>query len=217
MGEYISTTVSFGGKVKRSNLAALSEVMLDGGEDDLEDAHKEKGCIVTQGETNFGRAEELCALLEELGLSYRRSCDAKYEYDGETEIFNGATGQNHEVSATQGGDPYLTYLQLRDMAKKGKQLSDVIAVLAQIAEFAIPPLEIVEEDPFEEAAREAGWKFHAYEDEAFGGFWWRPCKEGETTNDPMDEFFPDTAIMSADTAELACEIDKLDVGVKQAA
>jgi hypothetical protein len=217
MGEYIGTTVSFGGKVKRSDLAALSEVMLDGGEDELEEAHKEKRCIVTQGETNFGRAEELCALLGELGLTYRRSCDAKYEFDGETEIFNGTTGANHEVSATQDGDPYMTYLQLCDQARKGKQLSDVIAVLAQIADFAIPPLEIVEENPFEEAAREAGWKFHKYEDEEFGGFWWRPCNEGEETNDPMDEFYPDQKIMSAATAELACQIDKLEVDVKEAA
>jgi hypothetical protein len=217
MGEYIGTTVTFGGKVKQSDLKKLTSVMLDGGEGEIETAQEEKRGVVTYGETNFGRAEELCAVLEELGLSYRRCCDAKYEYDGECEIFDAATGKSHEVLATQDGDPYLTYAQLCQQAKAGKRLSDVIATLGAIANFKIPPIEIVDDNPYEEAARQAGWKFHAYEDEAFGGFWWRPCKEGETTNDPMDEFFPDTAIMSADTAELACEIDKLDVGVKQAA
>ena len=116
MGEYIGTTVTFGGKVKRSDLEVLSEVMLDGGEGELETAQEEKRGAVTIGETNFGRAEELCGLLEELGLSYRRCCDAKYEYDGECEIFDAATGKTHEVSATQDGDPYMTYAQLCQQA-----------------------------------------------------------------------------------------------------
>jgi hypothetical protein len=60
MGEYIGTTVTFGGKVKRSNLEALSEVMLDGGEGELETAQEEKRGAVTIGETNFGRAKS-CA------------------------------------------------------------------------------------------------------------------------------------------------------------
>jgi hypothetical protein len=217
MGEYIGTTVTFGGKVKRSDIQKLVEVMLDSGVEDLVTAHEEKRGAVTIGETNYGRAEELCGMLEDLGLSYRRNCDAKYDWDGECEIFNAATGKSHEVSSTQDGDPYLTYSDLCKLAKEGKQLSDVIRTLGEIANFKIPPIEIVddqaEQDEFAKRAREAGWQFQEYEGEQgiYGGFWWRRCKDGEETNDPDDQYVPGTPIMSADTAEGACQIDELEV------
>jgi hypothetical protein len=219
MGEYIGTTVTFGGKVKRSDIDDLVKVMLDGGEDEIETAQAEKRGVVTVGESNFGRAEELCGMLEDLGLSYRRCCDAKYEYDGECEIFDATTGKTHEVSATQDGDPYLTYADLCRMAKEGKQLTDVIRTLGEIANFKIPPIEIVEdvEEAAEAAAaqlaRAAGWRFEEYEGEQgiYGGFWWRRCKDGEESNDPDDQYFPGTPIMSADSAEGACQIDEIEV------
>jgi hypothetical protein len=135
MSDEIGCTVEFGGKIKRSDIDRLLAVMLEDG--DLEEADERKRPCCTCGSTNYGQAPELVNLLTELGLAYRRTSDAKYEWDGEGEYWDGKTVDKDDCAVTiefacrQDGSPYLVLGDLTKIAKEGAK---------------IPPLEIVEDE-----------------------------------------------------------------------
>jgi hypothetical protein len=143
MGDYIGTTVSFGGKLNRSDIERLEAQMLEGG-DHLEDAAADKRPCTVSGETNGGQAEELCQLLVELGLSYRRTCDAKYEFDGNGTYYNAATDEAVEFTCSQDGNPTITLGSLIERSAAGDTLDDIIVGL-QAPYADMPPLEIVDD------------------------------------------------------------------------
>jgi hypothetical protein len=142
MGEYLGTTVSFGGKLKRSDMERLEAVMLEGG-DTLQDAHDDQRSCTIAGESLYGEAEPLCQFLVELGLSYRRTSDAKYEWDGDGTFYNAATDEFIEFLCSQDGEPAIPLSALRQRHAAGATLLDIINELeAPMAQ--LPPLEIVE-------------------------------------------------------------------------
>ncbi len=146
MGEYMGTTVEFGGKIKACDLEKLANELLDGSEEELYAAAQAKESYITQGESNYGMATELCAVLADLGLSYRRTCDAKYEYDGDGEYYNAETGDSIEFSCNQDGEPTLNLAGLRERLKDGKTLQDVVDELSA-PNAKLPPLEIIDDTP----------------------------------------------------------------------
>lgn len=152
MTEMIPTTIVFGGNIARADVERLNEELLEGG-DTIESAAAAGACVTTSGDSNYGTAEDLCDLLRELGLTYRRTSDAKYEYDGDGVLCRPAKGvlpdgedySETPFGCTQDGMAYVTHSDLKIALDAGRSLADVVKGLDDLMQ-AIPPIVIEEGD-----------------------------------------------------------------------
>ena len=142
MGEYIWTNVQFGGKIKASQVDDIRDELL--GEDDFDEAIETSMFCSTSGETNYGNAESLCAVLEEFGIDYILTSDAKYEYGGVIVRYDAATKTHEAWNADQGGGATLSLTELRKMMNEGHSMGAAVARLAP-SEWTPPPIELIEE------------------------------------------------------------------------
>jgi hypothetical protein len=152
MSEEIGCTIVFGGKVKRSDVDRIEQALQDHdlhGES-LADCAKARSACVGSGSTNYGHADDVETLLIELDLPFRRTADAKYEYDGEGVYWDGkavnAIGEAapQAFSCTQDGTPYLTLSDLQKTKEDGGTLEIAIERLAFVSA-PLPAIEIIED------------------------------------------------------------------------
>lgn len=146
MGEYIGTTVEFGGLIREDQIDDLVNVMAAQGglttdsgldfEEEIRAAIEEGRCVSLSGETNFGQATDLVAGLDELGLDWKRISDAKYEYGGDITISLG--GVEEEIES-DGGEPVLG----KEALKKFKTIEEAVAHLERF-ERPCPKLELAD-------------------------------------------------------------------------
>lgn len=141
MGEYIWTSVTFGGKICASDIADIRDELL--GEDDLDEALENGMACTTSGETNYGSATELCSLLRELGLSYQLSSDRLGDYGGGISRWD-ASRCHMDASDGDSGDPYINLRDLKKMMDDGHSIGAAVVML-ELVEKSIPPVELIEE------------------------------------------------------------------------
>jgi hypothetical protein len=143
MSDYIGTTVLFGGLLKRSNIARVEAVMMERSFD-LAQYAEHKISADTWGESAGGQAEDLCQLLVELGLSYRRTCISRCDTDGNGTYYDAATGHATEFMCSQDGEPTLSLFAMMERRAARATLDAIIAELIALSA-DLPPLEIVED------------------------------------------------------------------------
>lgn len=106
MTDRMHAEIFIGGKISRDKLRELSEALIAEGVLDFEPAEvadvllylleaSASGVCVggMDNEADWGRFEDLEAKCRELGLTYGRSSDPKYEYDGEYVYCSPTTGR----------------------------------------------------------------------------------------------------------------------------
>lgn len=153
MGEYIWTHFEVGGHINSDDIEKLAAEI---DEDEIRAAIAEGRPAEFAGETNYGRAEDLVVICNELKLSWRRTADPKYEFDGDITIcFEG--GDEEEITCNSDGDPYFVLERLETWRKEGKSIDDVIARMKHFTgdwpklELADPELPGVEAESITEA------------------------------------------------------------------
>jgi hypothetical protein len=144
MADYMGTRVEFGGIIRAGDLDRLAGVMLHNGRDELIAAAREERAALTSGQTAYGMASELCSTLAELGLSYRRHSEAKYDRSADVEMFEPETGKYLSATSDHDGEALLSLRSLREIKATGGDLDSAIARLERI-EKPLPPLTIARE------------------------------------------------------------------------
>lgn len=154
MANGIWTTIHFGGKLKRSDISDLAELMYDNGGEwpDIETdempiaakheldmaSREERHAIGYAGESNHGDGDGLPEMLRKLGLTYRHTVEHDCNEGGTISIWKPGMDGPDQVGHLE-SDPAITLTSLL----KAEALSVVIARLSPFAE-DVPPLEIVE-------------------------------------------------------------------------
>src|SRR5438876_693106 len=112
MPDCIPATIQIGGKLRRSKLEAFEEL--------LPAAHNldeiplgEVAVYGEDGDASWGKFEELEAFCRENKLTYRRTTDARYEYNGEIVFWKPDLKDPIFEMATQDGKPYMTLERLK--------------------------------------------------------------------------------------------------------
>ena len=76
-------------------------------------------------------------------LTFNRKSSPKYEYEGQIRFFSPDSGERN-ISATDAGEPYLKWSELKDYQERGLTLQQVIE---KVAEYAgnVPAFELIEQ------------------------------------------------------------------------
>ena len=152
MADHYSANITIGGALTPAALADLIDAVtadaagVDYGcaitsaaeaEAAARDAISEQRCLdLCDDSASWGRFDAIEACATQHGLPFRRTCEAKYEYDGEVVYFDGTALHNED--ANQSGDPIVTLDALKEAHSKGT-VADLIARLS-VVDSPIPPL-----------------------------------------------------------------------------
>ena len=164
MSDRFCGEIEIGGTIRRQDIQALADaiaaegVSLDWGDGSvgveeikelIEEAAK-KGETLTfrDDQAAYGEFTELEELCQKLKVAYKRSSEAKYDYDGELVLFLPGRMKNPcTMNATQDGEPTVALSVLQEYHTRKKTLAQVIKELAE-AEAKVPPVKIVDNAGF---------------------------------------------------------------------
>lgn len=141
MPDCMPATVHIGGKLRKAKLDELRALLPPTG--DLDEAIKEgKPFYGEDGDAAWGHFPELEEFCRKHNLTYRRTSDAKYEYDGEVVLWQPGMKKPISNAATQNGHVYTTVESLRAALDNGDTLRDVVDDLERFTR-PIPAFEVV--------------------------------------------------------------------------
>ena len=141
MPDCMPATIYIGGKLRKAKLDELRDLLPPVG--DLDEAFREsKPFYGEDGDAAWGHFPELEEFCRKNKLTYRRTCDAKYEWDGEVVFWEPGMEEPISNRATQEGHPYAILPRLKAALEKGDTLCDVVADLSRFDK-PVPPLEMV--------------------------------------------------------------------------
>jgi len=146
MGEYVWTIYTIGGKLPKSRLPELHN-LLSNFEDKDFPSKGEPGVIGAQGQMNYGQYDELEKFCRENGLTFHSSWAAQpgcFEAGGR--YWKPGMPVVQEGFADDGGEPAITLAQLEMAAKNGKTLESLIAELRLQSSDQVPPFEVCEDE-----------------------------------------------------------------------
>src|SRR5262249_12185903 len=132
MADYMGTTVEFGGVIRARDLDRVAGAKVHNGREELVAAAREERAALTCGQTAYGMASELCSTLAELGLTYRRLSEGKYDRSADVELFEPETGKYLCAMSDHDGETLLSLKALREIKAAGGDLDSAIARLERI-------------------------------------------------------------------------------------
>jgi hypothetical protein len=144
MGEYITASIRFGGKLSVEKAPELLELIQEkrldpdwgcGGGVELEDLRTNN--FFASSQVNYGNLDELRDFAVENGLWYEYWCDSGPEWDAETVVYNPETGEAHDFVGGQ------TNAISKQKVKELGSYEAILDYFRVLDKASIPPLEIV--------------------------------------------------------------------------
>lgn len=143
MGERIGASIQFGGKLPRSKVEELMDLLnAEGLKADWNDdpAPHNLGCDFGDGEVNYGNLDELKQFAAENSLSYEYWCDSGSEWMAQTEVYLAETGTSFDFIGGNGEQLFLSGEFIRTLGS----YEAVLNYFDRSKE--LPPFEIVEDE-----------------------------------------------------------------------
>lgn len=138
MSDHIPMTIRIGGELSLNTLAGLENLVP--GDGNLDEAiSKGEAFYGEDGDAPWGYDEDLEKFCRKHKLTYLRTTEAKYEYNGEIAFWKPGMKEPIANPATQDGQPYADLATLRHYHSKGKTLAQVIEDLKYFVQ-DVPPL-----------------------------------------------------------------------------
>jgi len=140
MPDCMPAAIYIGGKLSKKKLEELRDILPPVG--DLDEAIRKREAFYGEdGDAAWGKLEELETFCRKNKLTYRRTSNAKYEWDGEVVFWEPGLKEPLSNRCTQEGNSYATYERLKLLLKSGGTLRDIVDDLSRF-EKRIPPLEL---------------------------------------------------------------------------
>jgi hypothetical protein len=144
--EEIGAVIKIGGTLPRSKVKEFEALLPESGNFDVIEKG-ERTPFYGNGSAPWGEFPELELFCQDNNLTYRRSSDTKYEYEGFTVYWEPDMDCVNYLLSNNDGQVYVTLSDLRGYAQSGSDtIADLIARLEAKTEKTIPPLVILEDE-----------------------------------------------------------------------
>ncbi len=154
MADYMAAHIEIGGKLARCKLNELLSLIEELSAEDYGSSSPNQEYLQTCADENkplalyddqarYGEFPELEQFCIANNLTFKRHSSPKYEYEGQIRLFSPDSGER-VIGATDDGEPYLKWSELKDCRERGLTLQEVIA---KVAEYAgnVPSFELIEQ------------------------------------------------------------------------
>ncbi len=153
MADYMAAHIEIGGKLARTKLNELLSLIVElSAEDDWSSppnqeylqtcADENKPLALYDDQARYGEFPELEQFCIANNLTFNRHNSPKYEYEGQIRLFSPDSGEQ-VIGATDDGEPYLKWSELKDYQDEGLTLQEVIAKIAEY-DGNVPSFELIE-------------------------------------------------------------------------
>ena len=143
MPDCMPATIEIGGAIAERKLDELESLLPGGcGTNVLREAIDGGAPLHDEdGDAPWGKLEDLEQFCRDNRLTFRRTSNAKFEYDGEVVYWRPRMAEPISNAASQDGHPYATLPGLQEALTQGRSLRSVVKELARFAQ-PIPPLTV---------------------------------------------------------------------------
>jgi len=143
MADYMAAHIEIGGKLARTKLSELLSLIEELSSEDYGSSSPNQEYLQTCADENkplalyddqarYGEFPELEQFCIANKLTFNKRSSPKYEYEGQIKLFSPDSGEQ-VIGATDDGEPYLKWSELKDYQEKGLSLQEVIAKVAEYA------------------------------------------------------------------------------------
>lgn len=101
-----------------------------------------KPVMLYDNQASWGKFPALQEFCREHGLTFKRTCDATEEFDGEIEFWQPGMAESAEGTADNDGTPVISLTALRTAQSQGKTLDQIVLGL-QAADAPVPALVVI--------------------------------------------------------------------------
>ena len=140
MADYMAAQIEIGGKLARTKLTELLSLIHELSAEDYSSSPPNQEYLQTCTDENkplalyddqarYGEFPELEEFCIANNLTFKRHSSPKYEYEGQIRFFSPDSGERN-ISATDDGEPYLKWSELKDYHDEGITLQKVIEKVA---------------------------------------------------------------------------------------
>ena len=154
MADYMAAHIEIGGKLARTKLKELVSLIEElSAEDDWNSppnqeylqtcADENKPLALYDDQARYGEFPELEQFCIANNLTFNRKSSPKYEYEGQIRFFSPDSGEQ-VIGATDEGEPYLKWSELKDYRERGFTLQEVIEKIAEY-DGNVPAFELIEQ------------------------------------------------------------------------
>ncbi len=153
MADYMAAHIEIGGKLASCKLNELLSLIEELSAEDYSSSPPNQEYLQTCRDENkplalyddqarYGEFPELEQFCIANNLTFNRHSSPKYEYEGQIRFYSPDSG-DQVIGATDDGEPYLKWSELKDYQKKGLSLEEVIAKVAEY-DGHVPAFELIE-------------------------------------------------------------------------
>jgi len=154
MADYMAAHIEIGGKLARTKLKELLSLIEELSAEDYSSsppnqeylqtcADENKPLALYDDQARYGEFPELEEFCIANNLTFKRHSSPKYEYEGQIKLFSPDPGEQ-VIGATDDGEPYLRWSELKDYHDEGLTLQQVIEKVAEYAGH-VPAFELSEQ------------------------------------------------------------------------
>ena len=140
MADYMAAHIEIGGKLARTKLSELLSLIEELSAEDYGSSSPNQEYLQTCADENkplalyddqarYGEFPELEQFCIANNLTFNRHSSPKYEYEGQIKVFSPDSGEQ-VIGATDDGEPYLKWSELKDYHDEGLTLQKVIEKVA---------------------------------------------------------------------------------------
>ena len=154
MADYMAAHIEIGGRLARTKLKELLSLIHELSAEDYSSsppnqeylqtcADENKPLALYDDQARYGEFPELEQLCIANNLTFNRHSSPKYEYEGQIGLHSPDSGEQ-VIGATDEGEPYLKWSELKEYQERGLTLQEVVE---KVAEFAgnVPAFELIEQ------------------------------------------------------------------------
>jgi len=153
MADYMAAHIEIGGKLARCKLNKLLSLIEELSAEDYGSSALNQGYLQTcadekkplalyDDQARYGEFAELEQFCIANNLTFKRHSSPKYEYEGQIRFFSPDSGER-VIGATDDGEPYLRWSELKDYQERGSTLQEVIAKVAEY-DGNVPAFKLIE-------------------------------------------------------------------------
>ncbi len=154
MADYMSAHIEIGGKLARTKLTELLSLIHELSAEDYSSsppnqeylqtcADENKPLALYDDQVRYGEFPELEEFCIANNLTFNRKSSPKYEYEGQIRLHSPDSGEQ-VIGATDEGEPYLKWSELKDYQDEGLTLQQVIEKVAEY-DGNMPAFELIEQ------------------------------------------------------------------------
>ncbi len=153
MADYMAAHIEIGGKLARCKLNELLSLIEELSAEDYGSsppnqeylqtcADENKPLALYDDQARYGEFPELEEFCIANNLTFKRHSSPKYEYEGQIRFYSPDSSEQ-VIGATDEGEPYLKWSELKEYQERGLTLQEVIE---KVAEYAgnIPAFKLIE-------------------------------------------------------------------------